>query len=633
MKYKFWILAISICSITAKGQDVDTLSNINITATRVNQNNNLTGRDIVVLSGKTFEKLSSISIDDILKFTGGVEVQQRGPAGSQADIIIRGGTFQQVLVLLDGMKINDPITGHFSGYIPIPIAEIERIEIVKGPAAAMYGSEAVGGVINIISKTFYHYNTTSKEESNLGVSFGEYELHSSRASAYVTRKKINFFLGGSTDNSSGQLLRGDNRGYFHNHLISGSASIPLSKKWMLQFRTSYDYRDFAAQNFYTPELIDTATEKVNTWWNQLRIETNRNHSKDQLDIIFKKTNDFYLYYPLSTANNNQSILSQLNYLHTHTFNKNLTGLIGSSYERREMISNDRGNHQNNNGALFASALMSFKKLNISPQIRLVLDEQYKFDALPQLNVSYIFKDITFRASIGKSIRSADFTELYNNYNKPIVKGGKIGNPELIPEKSMNYEIGLDYSINNFTFNSSYFYRKQDQMIDFVNTNSDNIKTSNNLLPNKVYQYAQNIKWVNTSGVEFNLKHIIDINKNNRFSFIENLQMIHSSTSDSIPSYYILSHANFMAQQIVMWENTKFNLSIESVYKERSADKNSSIDAKKTNTYWLVNSKIQFKFNTVTLSININNVGDVNYCDLLGSKMPNRWYSVGINAKL
>jgi vitamin B12 transporter len=94
------------------------------------------------------------SLDELLRYVPGVEVQARGPMGAQSDLVLRGGTFQQVLVVLDGLRLNDPITGHFSSYIPIAPAEIERIEILKGASSALYGSDAVGGVVHIITKTF-----------------------------------------------------------------------------------------------------------------------------------------------------------------------------------------------------------------------------------------------------------------------------------------------------------------------------------------------------------------------------------------------------------------------------------------------------------------------------------------------
>ncbi len=102
------------------------------------------------------------SIDELLRYVPGVEVQSRGPMGTQADFTIRGGTFQQVLVILDGIRLNDPLTGHFSSYIPISPAEIDRIEVLKGASSAIYGTEAVGGVIHIISKTFATKETNQR---------------------------------------------------------------------------------------------------------------------------------------------------------------------------------------------------------------------------------------------------------------------------------------------------------------------------------------------------------------------------------------------------------------------------------------------------------------------------------------
>ena len=78
-----------------------------------------------------------------MKFIPGVEVQSRGPLGAQSDISLRGSTFQQVLVLLDGLRINDPNTGHFSGYLPITPSQIDRIEVLKGAASSVYGADAL----------------------------------------------------------------------------------------------------------------------------------------------------------------------------------------------------------------------------------------------------------------------------------------------------------------------------------------------------------------------------------------------------------------------------------------------------------------------------------------------------------
>jgi len=150
--FAFLFLSLPVFS-NAQLKEVE-LNPVTITATLQPLPVSRTGRNIISIPGDYFDKLPVHSIDELLRFVPGVEVQMRGPSGSQSDIVLRGGTFQQVLIILDGQRLNDPNTGHFNSYIPIAPTEIEKIEILKGASSAIYGSEAVGGVINIITKSF-----------------------------------------------------------------------------------------------------------------------------------------------------------------------------------------------------------------------------------------------------------------------------------------------------------------------------------------------------------------------------------------------------------------------------------------------------------------------------------------------
>ena len=147
------LLFTSQLSLKAQNTEID-LDPVTVTSSLQQVKSSRSGRNIVVIKGDQLLNTPVHSIDDLLRYVPGLEVQARGPYGSQSDFVIRGGTFQQVLVILDGNRINDPNTGHFSSYIPIAPAEIDRIEIVKGGSSALYGSDAVGGVIHIITKSF-----------------------------------------------------------------------------------------------------------------------------------------------------------------------------------------------------------------------------------------------------------------------------------------------------------------------------------------------------------------------------------------------------------------------------------------------------------------------------------------------
>src|SRR4029078_3083265 len=141
------------------------------------------------------------SIDELLRYLPGVEVQSRGAFGAQSDIVLRGGTFQQVLIILDGVRLNDPNSGHFASYIPIAPAEIDRIEILKGASSSIYGSEAVGGVIHIITKSFAAKNHEYKKELSLQATGGQYGLWGIDAGG-TYQKKHTTISGGFLSNNA-----------------------------------------------------------------------------------------------------------------------------------------------------------------------------------------------------------------------------------------------------------------------------------------------------------------------------------------------------------------------------------------------------------------------------------------------
>src|SRR5687768_11207314 len=178
MKPTLLFLSLSLSVITIAQQTEIELDPVTLTASLQPIQVSKTGRNIISIPGEQFNKLPVHSIDELLRYIPGLEVQQRGPAGSQSDIVLRGGTFQQVLVIIDGLRINDPNSGHFTSYIPIAPAEIERIEILKGASSAIYGSEAVGGVINIITKSFAARKDQQNKQFNISATGGEYDFFS-----------------------------------------------------------------------------------------------------------------------------------------------------------------------------------------------------------------------------------------------------------------------------------------------------------------------------------------------------------------------------------------------------------------------------------------------------------------------
>jgi len=124
-----------------------------VTASRVASAARTTGRRVSVYTRQDIASLSVNSVDQLLDVVAGLDVQSRGGFGVQSDLKMRGSTFNGVLLLLDGARVNDPYTGHFLMDLPVPLSEIARVEVLHGPATALYGPDALGGVVHLITKT------------------------------------------------------------------------------------------------------------------------------------------------------------------------------------------------------------------------------------------------------------------------------------------------------------------------------------------------------------------------------------------------------------------------------------------------------------------------------------------------
>ena len=630
MKSKLTALFICLYTIGSAQENDVTLDPVTVTASLNLSPISRTGRNIISVPGDLINKIPAHSLDELLRFLPGIEVQQRGPAGSQSDIVLRGGTFQQVLVILDGIRINDPTTGHFNSYIPIAPSEIEKIEIMKGASSAVYGSEAVGGVINIITKSFVAKKDRNQKNLNIALSGGEYDLFNVDMGVYFQKKNTVLSAGFHTNNSDGQLQRGT-RGYFHNNTASVSLKQFINENWSFSLRSSYDQRDFSAQNFYTTFVSDTAKEKVTSSWNQARISFQKNKHIVRLDAGYKTAKDHYLYNPLAIANNNRSNLLQFLLTENFRLNNETNINTGFQYINKQIRSNDRGDHSLDQVAAFIILDKKINDVTISPSIRLDHNNKRGTELISQVNLSYRYKKFQFRASAGKTTRDADFTELYNNYNKPFVSGGGIGNPYLIAEKSFSYEAGVDFFINKeWKISSGFFQRRQSDLIDWIPTPYSNMPRKENLSPTGSYALSKNIGKVITTGIETDLlfnKAIGRYQINSGIGFV----WLNSKSDNATPSFYLSSHARYLANFYSLLQSQKFIFSISGIYKNRKPLTAYAINAKIDENSFVLNVKAGLYFLNQKLQVfgQVDNIFDNSTGDLLGTKIPGRWIQGGV----
>ena len=148
----FCLLAsLSVGTAFAQSRN-ESIDSITVTATRVPVALHSTARIVTLLDSMTIASAPAETVNDLLKYALGVDVRQRGAMGMQTDISIRGGTYNQVAVLLDGINITDPQTGHNSFDFPVNLCDIERIEVLEGPAARVYGTSSLLGAVNIVTR-------------------------------------------------------------------------------------------------------------------------------------------------------------------------------------------------------------------------------------------------------------------------------------------------------------------------------------------------------------------------------------------------------------------------------------------------------------------------------------------------
>lgn len=202
---------------------------------------NQVGKTITVLTAKDIEGLKVQSVEELLSTLSSVDIQARGTHGVQADVSLRGGNFDQTAILLDGINLSNPQTGHYSMDIPVNLSDIERIEIIKGPSAIIYGASAFSGGINIITKKNIKNQVSALAETGQN-RFAKIETSISQ-NILNTENTLSF----SYKTSEGYIK---NSAYdIYNALYRNRINLQNNNK--IDFSLGYSYKDYDANTFYS----------------------------------------------------------------------------------------------------------------------------------------------------------------------------------------------------------------------------------------------------------------------------------------------------------------------------------------------------------------------------------------------
>ncbi|GAB4417809.1 MAG: TonB-dependent receptor plug domain-containing protein [Bacteroidia bacterium] len=628
--------------LPARAQDSSqfALDTVAIRSTRLAQTRGESGRHITVLTAADIARLPANSVDEVLRYLTGVEVQSRNGFGAQADVIIRGSTFSQVLFLLDGLRLNDPLTGHFNSYVPVSLAEIERIEVLRGPAAAMYGPDAVGGVVHVMTRAFAAGQPDGQHLSGYAQG-GEWRLVQAGLGYYSQTRRLRVGAGAQLNQSPGQPLPHSDdgaRGDFA--LANGSLAlgVQLAPQLSLTARSAYDQRTFNARYFYTISPADRSREQTRQWWHQARLRHTGSRGSTDLDLGYKVMEDSFLFNPAFAANIHRTTYLNAQLHHLAELNPYLRLAVGAQADRRSIESSDRGNHSDEHaGAYVLAMIRPVAGLAVNASLRGDWDANYGFELLPQANLSYTTgTGWTARLAAGRSIRAADFTERYISRQLPSVAPGRnLGNPDLRAEQAWNYEAGADWQINPWLrLSSTAFLREGRDLIDYVLTPAAEIAHSGNLQVGGSYFFTQNIARVRTYGSEWELHALHQVRRDLRLEGRLGYTQIRSEGPDAVPSKYLANHAGDLLTTSFAIRYQRIEVGVNGLWKTRDASRDAAIGANLSPSYTVWNAQVQWTLLPgLGLEGRVMNLFDARYQDLLGAQMPGRWLMAGLRWRI
>ncbi|MBM3812887.1 MAG: TonB-dependent receptor [Acidimicrobiia bacterium] len=395
-------------------------------------------------------RLLSNTVTDFLNLDSSIDLRQRGQNNMQTDVSIRGGTFGQTLVLLDGMRLNDVQSGHHNMDLPLPVESMDRVEVLKGSGSTLYGSDAIGGVI--------HFITKAPEVSELRVrtGIGNFGVNQQRATASLLRGKWSQQLAFSRDFSSGFIANRDYR-----NLAGTSTTRLTSELGTTTVLLGHADKPFGAEQYYGRF---NSWERTKTWFASINQNLGQ---RTNAAFAFRRHTDLFVLYrdrPQVFTNRHAVESYQGSFRRAEPVGQNAKLHWGLEGLHDAIVSNNLGTHSRARGAGYVAldvrALQRFS-FSLGAREELYGSGESQFSPTAAAGV-WVNSHLKFRGSISRAFRLPSFTDLY--YHDP----ANVGSPDLRPESAVNYEAGFDWNAGgNLKGEFTVFHRRERDGIDFV----------------------------------------------------------------------------------------------------------------------------------------------------------------------
>ena len=619
------------------------LDEVSVTASRAPLAESQQARMVTVLSREDIAQAPVQSINDLLKYVASVDVRQRGPVGAQTDVSIRGGNYEQITILLNGVNINDPQTGHNAFDFPCDIADIERIEVLEGPAAHIYGTSSLLGAINIVTK---QHDSSSLSAYAEGGSYG-YAKMGARAKMNYLRWNHSF---------SGSYTRSDGYSRSKNGALNmdfnggkvfyqgGYDDADICVKWHAGLST----KGYGSNTFYS-NYSDEQYERTLKTYTAIQAENKRGIFRFHPIIYWNRNMDRFELF----RNNPEAY--PFNYHRTDVFGVNLNGYLdwkagrtafGAEMREEDLVSGNLGekltrihhihgtdrNYTNGinrtNVQFILEHNILLRNFTLSMGITAVKNSwsEMNMRVYPAVEASYrLNENWKVYASYNSSPRMPSVTELYYNSK------GYNANRNLKPEELSALEFGTKYNSNPVQASANVFFNHYTNLIDWIIDE----KADSAVLT------TTNFGKINAIGVEANINlNFLELLPNQHFLKKLTLQYAYLNQDqkqyDGITSRYVLEylrHKLVANIQMNLWKS--LHLGVNYRFQKRNGNYVIGYDeATKTNLlkkyspYSVVDARLSWNRPNYSIYIEGNNILSHRYVDFGRLQQPGFWFIAG-----
>jgi iron complex outermembrane recepter protein len=526
---------------------------------------------------------------DYLRLDPSVDLEERAPDGVQADLTIRGSTFEQTLVLLNGLRMNDVQTGHHDMDLPLPPDAIERIEIMHGAGSTFYGSDAVAGSVNIIT------GAPEYSEFRMSAGVGNFGINQQSGSVALLSGRWDEQISAARDFSSGFM---PDRDYRSVTIFSNSGLQTGLGRTLVML--GYGDKPFGANQFYGN--FDS-WERTKSWFAGLKQDLG-----DRMEFDFgyrRHTDEFILLRedPSVYENNHADDSWQVALRRKQPLGQNSTLFYGGEGFYDSIHSNNLGQHQRSRGAVYLDYDMrAFGRFSFSAGARQEFYDAYSSQFTPTVSAGmWIKAGWKLKGSASRAFRLPSYTDLY--YSDP----DNLGNPNLKPETAWSYEGGLLWDRGGrYKAEVTVFERREQNDIDYVRSSAAD-----------PWQ-ATNLENVNFTGVETSLEVRLPHRQRLEFAYTG----LHGAQQalDGLESKYVFNYP--IDDGVVSWEGM-----LPGHFIARSRVGVTDRYARDPYALWDLDLAREFSHGAARLGL--SNLTDTQYQEIEGVAMPGRSVVFGL----